>query len=369
VLLFIYMQPISQFSISAGTVAKVILVGVLAWGLFHLRDVLLVILTAVVLASAIEPFARALGRWHIARLPAVIFIYLVFALVAVAIFYFFIPTLVSDVVGLLSNIPALIDTVSAWSPFGALSAGAVLGVSGDGGAASASGFAFGDMLQAFRIVAENVSEGFLPTLSVFFGGAVSFVLIIVLSFYLAVQEDGIAKFLRIVTPIKHETYVIGLWRRAQEKIGLWMQGQLLLAALVGLLVYLGLTVLGVENALALAFLAAMMETIPLFGPIIAAIPAVFAAYISGGVSSGLLVIGLYLIIQQFENHLFYPLVVKKIIGVPPILVILSLIIGAKLAGFLGLLLSVPVATTVMEYLNDLQRRKITPPSSPVSANA
>jgi len=53
----------------------------------------------------------------------------------------------------------------------------------------------------------------------------------------------------------------------------------------------------------------------------------------------------------------------------PILVILSLIIGAKLAGFLGLLLSVPVATTVMEYLNDLQRRKITPPSSPVSANA
>src|SRR3989344_6138925 len=99
------MQPISQFSVSAGTVAKAILVGVLAWGLFHLRDVLLVILTAVVLASAIEPFARALGKWHIARLPAVIFIYLVFALVAVAIFYFFIPTLVSDVVGLFSNVP------------------------------------------------------------------------------------------------------------------------------------------------------------------------------------------------------------------------------------------------------------------------
>ena len=363
------MQPNTptQFSVSAGTVAKVILVGVLAWGLFHLRDVLLVILTAVVLASAIEPFARALGKWHIARLPSVILIYLVFALVAVSIFYFFIPTLVSDVVGLFSNVPMLIDTVSGWSPFGALSAGAVLGVEGDS-VASTGSFAFGDMLQAFRIVAENVSEGFLPTLSVFFGGAVSFVLIIVLSFYLAVQDDGIAKFLRIVTPIKHETYVIGLWRRAQEKIGLWMQGQLLLAALVGLLVYLGLTVLGVENALALAFLAALMETIPLFGPIIAAIPAVFAAYLSGGFSTGLMVVGLYIIIQQFENHLFYPLVVKKIIGVPPILVILSLIIGAKLAGFLGLLLSVPVATTVMEYLNDLQRSKITPPSSPVSAN-
>ncbi|TSC84593.1 MAG: hypothetical protein G01um101417_124 [Parcubacteria group bacterium Gr01-1014_17] len=359
------MQPITSphFSVSAGTIAKAIAVAMLALALFYLRDVVLVVLTAVVLASAIEPFARTLRRWHIARLPAVILIYLAFALVAVAIFYFVVPALVSDVVSLLGNVPVLLNTVSTWSPFGVFGAEAALGTGVEESAPLAGKLAFGDMLEAFRIVAANVSEGFLPTLSVFFGGAVSFVLIIVLSFYLAVQEDGIAKFLGIVTPIKHEAYVIGLWRRAQEKIGLWMQGQLLLAVLVGLLVYLGLTVLGIENALALAFLAAVMETIPLFGPIIAAIPAVAAAYLFGGVSSGLLTVGLYLIIQQFENHLFYPLVVKKIIGVPPILVILSLIIGAKLAGFLGLLLSVPLATTVMEYLNDLQRRKISTQSA------
>ncbi len=355
------METSPNFSLSAGTIAKIIAVGVLAWALFYLRDVVLVVLTAVVLASAIEPFTRTLRKWHIARLPAVIFIYLIFALVAVAIFYFIVPALVSDVVNLLGNVPILLDTLSAWSPFGA---GTALNAVGDGSGGLAAGkLAFSDMVEAFRIVAANVSEGFLPTLSVFFGGAISFILIIVLSFYLAVQEDGIAKFLGIVTPVRHETYVIGLWRRAQEKIGLWMQGQLLLAVLVGILVYLGLTVLGIENALALAFLAAVMETIPLFGPIIAAIPAVAAAYLFGGVQSGLLVIGLYLIIQQFENHLFYPLVVKKIVGVPPILVILSLIIGAKLAGFLGLLLSVPLATTVMEYLNDRERRKIsTPPA-------
>jgi predicted PurR-regulated permease PerM len=66
----------------------------------------------------------------------------------------------------------------------------------------------------------------------------------------------------------------------------------------------------------------------------------------------------YVVIHQFENHLFYPLVVKKIIGVPPIIVILALIIGAKLAGFLGLLLSVPVATMLMEYFNDLEKSKL-----------
>jgi predicted PurR-regulated permease PerM len=87
-------------------------------------------------------------------------------------------------------------------------------------------------------------------------------------------------------------------------------------------------------------------------------PAVATAYTDSGVSAGLLVVGLYLIIQQFENHLIYPLVVTKIVGVPPILVILALIVGGKLAGFLGLLLSVPIAATFVEFLDDVQKQKM-----------
>ena len=137
-----------------------------------------------------------------------------------------------------------------------------------------------------------------------------------------------------------------------------MQGQLLLAVIVAVLVFLGLTMLGVENALLLAFLAGIFEIIPLFGPILSAIPAIFIAFLDGGLSLVLLVIGLYIIIQQFENHLLYPLVVKKVVGVPPIISILALVIGAKLAGFLGILLSVPLATALIELLSDLEKRKI-----------
>ncbi|MEK7607825.1 MAG: AI-2E family transporter, partial [Patescibacteria group bacterium] len=155
-----------------------------------------------------------------------------------------------------------------------------------------------------------------------------------------------------------EDYVLDLWKRTQTKIGLWMQGQLILAIVVGLLVYLGLMILGVRNALLFAVLAALLETIPLFGPIIAAIPAVAAAYVDNGASAGFIVVGLYLIIQQFENHLIYPLVVKKIVGVPPILVIISLLIGFKLAGFLGILLSVPLSSMLVEFLDDVQKRKV-----------
>ena len=136
-----------------------------------------------------------------------------------------------------------------------------------------------------------------------------------------------------------------------------MQGQIVLAIIVAMLLFLGLTLLRVENALLLAVLAGLFEIIPLFGPILAAIPAVTLALITNGMSSALLVIGLYIIIQQFENQLIYPLVVRKIVGVPPLISILALIIGGKLAGFVGLVISVPLATMLMEYLSDIEKDK------------
>jgi len=180
----------------------------------------------------------------------------------------------------------------------------------------------------------------------------------VLSFYLSVESDGVSNFLRIVTPTKSEKYILNLWKRSQHKIGLWMQGQVVLSIIVAMLVFLGLTLLRVENALLLAVLAGMFEIIPLFGPIIAAIPAVTLALVTDSVAAALLVIGLYIIIHQFENQLIYPLVVRKIVGVPPIISILALIVGGKLAGFVGLIISVPLATMLMEFLNDVEKNKI-----------
>jgi predicted PurR-regulated permease PerM len=70
-----------------------------------------------------------------------------------------------------------------------------------------------------------------------------------------------------------------------------------------------------------------------------------------------LIAGLYVIVQQFEAHLIYPVVVKKVVGVPPLLVILSLLVGFKLFGFLGVLLSVPMAGAIQEYVTDVDREK------------
>jgi predicted PurR-regulated permease PerM len=184
-----------------------------------------------------------------------------------------------------------------------------------------------------------------------FGGVFSFVLVVVFSFYFAVIETGVDDFIRVISPKKHQAYLVDLWRRSQHKIGLWMQGQLLLAVIIGVLVYLLLTIFGVPHALVLAVIAACFELIPVFGPILAAVPAVIIAF-------GTLIAGVYLMIQMFENHLIYPLVVTRVVGVPPLLVILALIIGGELAGFLGVILSVPVAATIQELAKDIESGRL-----------
>jgi len=137
-----------------------------------------------------------------------------------------------------------------------------------------------------------------------------------------------------------------------------MRGQLVSSALVMVLVYIGLLIIGVPHALLFAVLAGVLELIPLFGATIAAVPAVFVSYITGGMTPALIVAGLYIFIQQLEGNVIYPIVVKKVVGIPPIISIIALVIGASLAGFLGALVSVPVAAAIIELVSDFEERKI-----------
>jgi len=336
--------------ITAGSILNVFLFGILAAVLWFLRDIVLIVLTAVVIASAMEPGINWLGRYRINRIFSVILIYLAVALAFFAVLFFFLPPLVNDAVNFISRLPAALATFNL--------ADATHGLIPNFSAA----FSSSDILGSISSTIAATTGGVFSTLSAFFGGISSFILIVVFSFYFSVQETGVDDFLRVVTPAQHQAYVLNLWKRSQQKIGKWMQGQLILGVIVGVLLYLGLTILQVPNALLLAVIAAVFELIPVFGQILAAIPAIAVAYTGGtilgdGVTGAVTVLFLYVIIQQFEAHLIYPVVVKKVVGVPPLLVILALLVGAKLAGFLGILLSVPIAGAVQELVTDIDRRK------------
>ena len=337
-----------SISITTGTVLKTALIIVGAWLLFTLRDLVLDVLTAVVIASAIEPGVARLRRNKIPRIAAVVIIYLVVFLVLFGLFYFFLPSVFEDLATFVSALP---NYLNAFSSFGAFDQYAqILGIN------QPSSISINDIMTSIRQTLDvgGVFDNAFTAVSAIFGGFFSFVLIVVFSFYFAVIETGVEGFLRVVVPGEYEAYVVGLWKRSRQKIGLWMQGQLLLGFIMGILVYLGLTILGVQHALVLAVIAAIFEIIPVFGPTLSAVPAVLVAFVDGGAALGVLTIALYVIAQQFENHLIYPLVVTRVVGVPPLLVILALLVGFQLAGFLGVLLSVPAAATIQELVNDIE---------------
>ncbi len=340
-----------NITISSGTIIKSILFVLLIGTLFFLKGLVLIVMTAIVIASAIEPITKWFMHYRIPRIVAVLLVYIIVVSGFLSIFYFFIPPLLDEASSFLAFLPKYTNLFDLSGTFG--------GTFLNNPESIVQSFSLRDTLLNIQSSFTNVSEGFVKSVSVVFGGALSFVLIIVFSFYFAVQETGIDDFLRVVTPARHQNYILDLWKRSQFKIGRWMQGQLILALIVGVLVYMGLTILDVRYALLLAVLAGIFELIPLFGAILAAIPGVIIAGVDGGVTLGFLVAGLYLIIQQFENHLIYPLVVTKVVGVPPLLVILALIVGAQFAGFLGIILSVPIAAIIQELVKDVQREKET----------
>ncbi len=335
-----------MISITSGTIIKVAIFAIVAWFLYMLRDTVAVILASIVIASAVEPAARWFENRRVPRVFGVLFVYLVSFLLIGAVFVFILPPVFSDLSGFTETIPSYLNKPFESATFSSFITSIPESLS----------VAISDLTKVLEASTGTITSGFFQAAAAVFGGALSFVLIIVISFYLSVQKGGLENFLRVITPDSEEQYVIQLWKRAEKKIGLWLQGQILLGVLIGILVYLGLTILGVKYALVFAIIAALFELIPIFGPIMASIPAIGVAFLQSP-TLGLMVIGLYLVIQQFENHLIYPLVVKKIIGIPPILVILSLLIGGELAGFFGVLLAIPVATVLMELSRDIAERK------------
>ena len=325
-----------------------IVIGFITYALWILRDLLLLILTAIILASAMRPGILFFMRFKFPRALAVLLTYLGVFSVIFGIIYFFIPPILSEGGTFIRALPHYLETVSLPSFF---TTGAAPSFLSGTGSESALSQTLGVLQQAFA----NTSSGVVRLVTSIFGGVFSLVFVIVLSFYFAVQESGIEDFLRIITPLSREEYIVDLWHRAQAKIGLWMQGQLMLSVLVGVLVYLGLLVMGVPYALLLALFTALMEIIPIFGSFIAAIPAIIIAFTSGGMALALITTGLYVVVNQFEAHLIYPLVVRKIVGVPPLLVIIAMVAGGMLAGFLGILLSIPIAAILQEFVNDLDK--------------
>ena len=182
--------------------------------------------------------------------------------------------------------------------------------------------------------------------------------IAVFTFYFLLERNNLRKFLDIFVGDDLGDRLVIVVKDIEERLGAWVRGQLLLALIIGLASYLGLFILGISYVLPLALIAGILEMVPIIGPIISAIPAIIVALtVSPGLA--LAVAALYIIIQQLENNLIVPTVMHKVLGMPPLAILLALMVGGRLGGVVGIILAVPVLlviqTVVGEFTPDAKK--------------
>lgn len=342
-----------NINIPSGTIVKIILFGFLVFALFKLYNLILIILTAIVMASFVEYAVVKLKPYMKNRTLIVFTIYFLTISILVALSSIFLPIFIDEMSVLVDSLGKYIPNQSILNTFQPETiSGAKEVVS-----SISSNSSIGDIIKSGQYFINSVSGGFFNVFGQAFGGILNLILIFILSLFFSLTERGVENFLRIITPEKQEEYVIKLWQRTERKIGLWFQGQVLLGLIMGVLVYLVLTIVGVKYAFILALFTAFCELIP-FGIFVAMIPGVIFAYLDGGVTMSVIVLVSYFMLHQFENYLIYPLIVKNVIGISPLVVILSVLIGGSLVGFWGIVLAIPVAVCLLEFIDDIENRKV-----------
>lgn len=334
--------------ISPSTIFRIIFIILLLMFLYLILDVIVIFIFALIIASAIAPLVNLLGKLKIPRVIGALLIYIIVIGGLGFLISLTIPSVAKEIKDLSSNLPNYIEFLS--DKFESI---------------QKASSKYQDIIIQFQkflagagdFLRKSASDLFSTAVNIF-GGIFSFFLVLVISFYLSVQKKGVQRVLTSLAPREHRDYLLSLWERSQRKLGRWLQGQLFLGVIIGVLVYVGLSLLNVKFALLLAVLAGVLEIFPYIGPVIAAIPAIILGFLQAPIL-GLWVLILYIVIQQMENHLIVPLVIGKIVKLNPVVVILALLIGIKLGGIPGMILAVPITAVLAEFFRDLIKSRKT----------
>ena len=335
-----------HIDISTASILKAILVILFFVFLYFLKDVLVILLFAIIIASAISPFANWLDSKGFPRLLGVLLLFLSILGLLILFFSMIIPYVSEEISQLTVALPQIVLNISSSLEKAQNVSPKFLDFISE----------MQNALDGLSSYLQQAAQSIVGMVVSIFGGIMSFIAIIIISFYLSVTKKGVENFLGSVVPEKYEGYVVDLWKRSEIKVGQWLQGQLLLAFIVGLVVYVGLSLMGIKFALVLGILAMLLEVVPMIGPVLAAIPAIFLAFLLSP-ALGLWVILFYVVVQQLENHLLVPVVLGKTVGLNPVVVIIALLMGQQLAGIPGMILSVPLATIIVEMMDDFAKHK------------
>lgn len=335
-----------NINITVSSIIRIIIVLVVIALLYILRDILLILIVSIILASAVNPWVSAMQKKRIPRVFGALIIFAITLGLFSLIIALLVPPIATQISDISHNFSRLWSKlITDFSQFQSSSIQKSLLDNLQKG------------LQSLQANIGQATAGVFNALASIFGGFFSFIGIVVITFYILIEENAMSRFLRSVLPAKYQPYIFQTIKKMQERLGQWLKGQLILGFIVGLLVFIGLSIFNVKYALVLGLWAGLTEMIPYLGPFLGGIPGVFIALTTGGPTKAIIVAAIYIVIQQLENNLLVPKVMQKTTGLNPLVVIIAVLVGAKIAGILGILLAVPVVLVIKTFTEDFWARK------------
>ena len=336
----------------ARTVVLVLAVVSVAWFAWAVRGVLVLLLVAIILATGLSPVLDAIAGEHPARktlrVPRALAILLLYLALVCGLALFVvvvIPPLADQIEALAQRVPTYLG--QGREAFNALAQAYPLLQDLDERVVVGAEESIGNIGAVFA-QASTVLRLALGVAN----AVLSFLLVLVLTFYLVVDAGTLKRGVLRLLPPGNRALANVVIERARVRIGAWLVGQMALSLIIGAATFIGLLVLGVPFALLLAVIAAIGELIPMLGPVVAAVPAVIIASFKSPLH-GLLTVGLYILIQQLENHIVVPQVMRRAVDLPPVVVIVALLMGSELLGVVGAILALPVAAALSVVVSEL----------------
>ncbi|MEI7741491.1 MAG: AI-2E family transporter [bacterium] len=332
-----------DIDISFVAILKVVGVILGLYIVYLIREVFALFFVSLVLSALINPLADWCAAKKVSRAVAVLATYIVLIGALAAIIVGIIPPISREFGQLMANSGDYMK--AAFTQYGFL-----------GSAIEQLGVA--DVLKTgfSSLQGSESGGGLFGTIQGVFAGIAAFTLVLALTFYMVVEDAALRRFFLSVTPHQYHEYFSVILPQVQKKLGAWLRGQLILASMVAIAVFIGLSLIGIKYALVLALLAGFAEFIPYVGPIVGAIPAVFLAFAQSPVI-GFVVLVMYMVIQWTQNHIMVPKVMQKAIGINPIVSIMAFLVGAKVGGIVGVVLAIPISAAVLVFTQDFFARE------------
>lgn len=324
-------QKAYKVEVSAKTIIFAVALILVLAVLWAVKNLLLSLFVAFIIMSAVRPLISHFVSKGAPRRLAVVGIFISIIIFFVFVLVWVIPPFVQETALLIKHLPSMIKSLNP-----------LIG-----------GYINIDSLSQY---APNITNQVFNIIRMVFSNIMFVVTTLFFSFYLTLEDDFIKNTLSYFLSEKDALRAAILIEKTEKRLGRWLLGEFTLMVVIGCMTYLGLTLLGFRYALPLSIIAGLLEVVPNIGPIFSTIPAIIVG-IAQSPFLGLVAIALYFTVQQLENHLIVPYVMKKAVGLSPIVTLVALIIGGQLFGVLGMVLAIPLALLLETLLTEIKKQR------------